>query len=160
MQINFKKINFVLLFNITLCLCIIVNGVFIRGEREFRESSWLISKVESVKCKTSRRSEHTLKFENNKKHIIVLINDLSCNDLKQLIKYEKINVYVDYGYSDVGYSSEIKTTDRTFKRGGNKSHIYDGKHFNGFERLILLVLAVYFLTRFFKYLREEKLTIK
>ncbi|WP_143085175.1 hypothetical protein [Pseudoalteromonas denitrificans] len=153
-----KRLDFLLLFNITLFLLIIINGVFVRGEGQFRESAWVFDKVEHVRCKNDRFSEHTIKLKNNKKNIMILIDKMSCQDLNKLSKYETVSVFVDYGYGPAEYSSRIKTEDNNFIGRGNKDHLYDGKYLNGFERLILLVLVIYFITRFFKYLRETKLS--
>jgi hypothetical protein len=89
----------------------------------------------------------------------ILIDNLSCQDLKKLSQNEVVKVLVEYGYGNVAYSPRIETEERKFISRENKAHLSDGKYLNGVERLILIGFIIYFITRFFRYLRETKLSI-
>ncbi|MBQ4860741.1 hypothetical protein J8L98_03395 [Pseudoalteromonas sp. MMG013] len=154
-----KKVDFILLINIVICLSMLINGFFIRGVGEFRESEWHSGKIGTIKCKRGRFSEHSIKMAGDSENIIILIDDLSCQDLKKLSQNEVVKVLVEYGYGNVAYSPRIETEERKFISRENKAHLSDGKYLNGVERLILIGFIIYFITRFFRYLRETKLSI-
>ena len=124
-----------------ILLGIMINGLLIRKEREFREAFWVQGLVLNADCARSRKGIHSIKVDSFDPSVLVAFTTIDCEDLLSLIKTQ-VKVKVSYGYGKVPYSYEIKTATKNFHSENELSSVNQYSRFSNTESIFILFLSV------------------